>query len=309
MTRMLPIIGSASLLFLGLNTAWAQVVVPTNPTVLPVPVLPAQVRPVLPAQALPAQPTVLPVRAPQPQVRLYRLRNAQALYVADELATVLTRPDVRIAGDPRTNSVIVSSPPDLQNTVASLITRLDAVQAPAATGPTAAAGGGLTAGSQAGAVLNTLDQLLSTKGNLPQGSEIAVMRISPAAARALGAVMQPQQPTETQVVQQPPVLPTQPAQPPQLGQQPLEYQAFKPPLDGTSIAASGNPGGQIRTFTVSHDEVAALAQALRSLSAHGANPNEVVAVPIEGRTSSAVPSPPHTPSPPATSALPGNTSR
>lgn len=239
-------LGLASLLSLAASTAWAQNVPPAIPPALPAP---AQVD----VQArLPA--------APPAQVRLYRLHNAPADLLAEELYAVFAAQNVRVAADPRTNSVIVGGPPAVQANIAGLIARLDVPQqqafnqASAPSGPTVAAGNVPFAGQRTETVLNAL-KLLGGKGGFQPGEKIAVVKISPATARALEAVA------------------------PQSSGQAGTYQTFKPALDGSSIGPPQLAGGPIQTLTLSHDEIIQMQQALKVLSARGANGSGTVIVP------------------------------
>ncbi len=269
MATMRPMIGLTSLLWLALNTAWAQDGVPANAPVLPPPVAEMQV----PLGQFP-QTQVPAAQFPQTRVRLYRLKYAQAGLLADELAAAVGRRDVRVVGDVRTNSVIVASSPAMQDTVASLIRRLDVPQAPGEAfadnngynGQAPMIGNAPVGGSPRQVAVQAIAQLLSDKKALEPGSQIAVLKLSPATANALEAVMQPQAGQPGLVL-------------PQAGQQAQEYQAFKPVLDGASSGAAQFPSDQVKTLRLSHDDVTTLARALSSLSAQG--PGAVVVLPSE----------------------------
>ena len=199
MATIRPILGLAFLLSLTLGSAWAQNVAPATPPALPVPAR-VDVQANLPA-------------VPPAQVRLYRLHNAPADLLAEELYAVFAAQNVRVASDPRTNSVIVGGPPAVQANIAGLIARLDVPQQQAAneslapSGPASATGNVPFAGQHTETARSVL-QLFAGKGRFRPGETIAVVKISPATARALEAVV------------------------PQPNGQAGTYQTFKPPLDG-----------------------------------------------------------------------------
>ena len=199
---------------------------------------------------------------PPAQVRLYRLHNAPADLLAEELYAVFAAQNVRMASDPRTNSVIVGGPPAVQANIAGLIARLDVPQQQAAneslapSGPASATGNVPFAGQHTETARSVL-QLFAGKGALRPGETIAVVKISPATARALEAVV------------------------PQPNGQAGTYQTFKPPLDGASNAPPQLAGSSTRTLTLSHDDIIAMQQALKALSAQGANGSAIVVVPPE----------------------------
>ena len=159
--------------------------------------------------------------------------------------------------------MIVAGPPAIQGNVAGLIARLDVPQpqAPNETyapgGSTATAGNIPFEGRHSDTALKALE-LLGGNGTLRPGEKIAVVRVSPATARALEGV-----------------LPTLPSG--QAG----TYEVRKPPLDGASGGPPQLAGGPIQTITLSHDEITSISQALRSLSAQGNKGSTVVVVPSE----------------------------
>lgn len=245
MATIRSIFGLASYLGLMMSTTWAQDGLPTSPPMLPPP---AQVN-------VPANRPALPATA---QVRVYRLHYAASDLMAEEFYSLFAAQNVRVASDPRTNSVIVAGPPAVQGNVAGLIKRLDVPQPSndtvATGGLTAAAGGVPFEGRRSDVALKAIE-LLTDRRTLRPGDEIAVVKVSPAAARALESV------TRTQ------------------SQQAVQYQALKPPLDGTFNEPPQPTGGAVKTLRLSHDQVTAIAQALHSLSAQGPSSGVVVVVP------------------------------
>ncbi len=247
MAAIRPFLGLTLAAGLMLSTALAQNVVPVTPPALPAP---AQVN----VQAnLPALPPA--------QVKLYRLHNAPADLLAEELYTVFAAQNVRVASDPRTNSVIVGGPPAVQASIAGLIARLDVPQQQAANetfapaGPAATAGNFSIDGQRTDTARRALE-LFSGKNALRPGEKIAVVRVSPATARALETVMQPQ-----------------------AGGQSGTYEVRKPVLNGAYNAYNGIPqsaASPVNTITLSHDEIVAMERALDALSKQGANGRSVV---------------------------------
>ncbi len=225
------IVGLASLFWLAINPAWAEDGIPAN------------------SQAL----------SEQVQVKLYRLHYAKADLLAKELSAVCARQDVHIGGDARTNSLIVVSPPAVQDAVAVLIARLDVPNARDEALPS----NGRTTMTESVPIKRSdlaekpLDHRRAERGGVSvRAGEIAVMRISPATAKALEAVMQPK-----------------PSQPPQ------EYQDLKPPVNGTPSGTAQSSGEEIRILRIPPQDAAAVAKALSSLFGQGPNPRVIVVAP------------------------------
>jgi hypothetical protein len=255
MATIRPIVGLASLFWLALGTAWAQDGMPANPPALPAP------RQII----IPANSPALPATT---QVKVYRLHYAPPDLLADELYALFAAQSVRVASDPRTNSVIVAGPAAIQANVTGLIARLDVpqTQAPNETfapgGPTSTAGNVPFEGRRSDTAVKAVE-LFTGRNALRAGEKIAVVRVSRATARALEAVM-----------------------PPQPSGQAGTYEVRKPLLDGTFNEAPQLASGPVKTITLSHDEITAIAQALRSRSVQGANGSIVVVVPSEAPATS-----------------------
>jgi hypothetical protein len=204
-----------------------------------------------------------PAREPFPDsgrdVKLFRLNFADAGLVVEQLYRLFPSGDVRIVADKRTNSVIVAAPSLTEPKVATLIAKLDVRQSQAESRSVLGEVKPETIPGRKGSldrVVKSLDRLVATPQVIGQGSNIAVVRASPATQRALETMFLP------------------PAGPQDRGQ----YRVLKPPSDDLNPAP--RPADSIEVLRLSGQQAVAVRKALaEALSAESANRHVIIVLP------------------------------
>ncbi len=165
------------------------------------------------------------------EVSILRLKYADPATVVSELSGILTSSDLRMAAVKSMNSIVVLAPRSLQRAVAELISDLDVPQ----------------------------------PARDDRGTAMAVVRVSPATAKALE------------------VLGSRPGRPPVAAPP-----AGNPTPAKQANSAAGKQGTEVTVLRIPSDEIAALAKALAEVSAsHGPRIQTVVVTPSRGSTQEA----------------------